>query len=98
MAATLLGGALAHGEVAQQGGLRVAFNARFAPRALPRARSAPVRFKLTGSVATANGAPPPQLRRISIAVNRYGSLFTRGLPVCAASQLEQTPTRLARVR
>jgi hypothetical protein len=95
IAATLLGGALAHGELTQRGGLRVAFDARFAPHALPRARSAPVRISVTGSVATADGGPPPQLRRVSIAVNRYGRFFTRGLPVCAASQLEQTPTRVA---
>ncbi len=94
----LAGAGIARGELAQQGDLRLAFNGRFVPQSLPRDRPAPVTVNLTGSVATADGQPPPQLRRISIAVNRHGSFFTRGLPVCSASQLEQTSTREALAR
>jgi hypothetical protein len=85
----------ARGELTQQGNIRLSFNARFAPKVLPRDKLAPVTVDLTGSVGTADGGPPPQLRRISIAVNRYGLFFTRGLPVCPASELEQTSTQVA---
>lgn len=94
-ALALAGTGIAHGELAQQGDLRLAFNGRFVPHALPRDRAAPVTVSLTGSVGTADGRPPPQLRRMSIAVNRYGRFFTRGLPVCPPSQLEQTSTQVA---
>lgn len=87
--------ATASGELVQRGGLRLAFNGRFAPHTLPRNRAAPVTVDLSGSIATADGKPPPQLRRISIAVNRHGRFFTRGLPTCAASELEQTSTKVA---
>jgi len=85
----------ARGELTQQGNIRLSFNGRFTPHALPRDRAAPVAVDLTGSVATADGQPPPRLRRISIAVNRYGRFFTRGLPICPASELEQTSTQVA---
>jgi len=91
----IAGAGFARGELAQSGNIRLSFDGRFAPRALPRDKAAPVTVDLTGSVATTNGQPPPQLRRISIAVNRYGRFFTRGLPVCPAGQLEQTSTRVA---
>jgi len=95
LALALAAAGIARGEVAQSGGLRLAFDGRFAPQSLPRDRSAPVTVNLEGSITTADGKPPPQLRRISIAVNRYGSFFTQGLPRCSPSQLEQTSTQVA---
>lgn len=95
LVAALLGAAAARGEQVQQGRLRVDFNAGFAPHALPRDRPAPVRISLDGSVATADGSRPPQLRRISIALNRYGRLTTRGLPTCARGDLESTSSATA---
>jgi hypothetical protein len=94
-ALALAAAGVAHGELSQQGNIRLSFDGRFTPHALPRDRAAPVTVDLTGSVTTADGQPPPQLRRISIAVNRHGRFFTRGLPTCSASQLEQTSTQLA---
>jgi hypothetical protein len=91
----LLGAAGAHGESVQRGDLRVDFDAGFTPHALPRARPAPVRVSLDGSIATADGSRPPQLRRISIALNRYGRLTTRGLPTCARAELESTSSATA---
>lgn len=93
-----LGAGVAHGELAQRGGLRISFDGGFAPQALPRDRTAPVTVHLNGSVATTDGSRPPQLRRISIAVNRYGRLFTRGLPTCRAGRLEATSTPIALAR
>jgi hypothetical protein len=93
--ATLLGAASARSELTQHGNLRLAFDARFVPHALPREVNVPVRVELSGSVRTVDGSRPPQLRRMSIAVNRYGKISTRGLPVCPASRLEATSSDAA---
>jgi hypothetical protein len=91
----LLGAALAAVQPVQSGNLRIGFDAGFAPHALPRDREAPVRVTLAGSVATTDGSRPPRLQRISIALNRYGKLTTRGLPVCAPGDLETTSSATA---
>ncbi len=93
--AILLGAAVAQGELRQVGNLRLAFDARFVPHALPRDRDAPVNVTLSGSVRTTDGSRPPQLRSISLAVNRYGRISTRGLPVCPLRELEATSTDAA---
>jgi hypothetical protein len=94
-AAALLAASGAAAETVQEGGLRIAFAGGFAPQALPRDRPAPVTVHLSGSIGTASGARPPQLRQVSFAVNRHGKLFTRGLPVCPAGALESTTTKAA---
>jgi hypothetical protein len=91
--ATLAGAARA--ELIQQGNLRVFFDGRLAPQALPRERPAPVTVSLDGSVATADGTLPPQLREMTIAVNRAGRVSVAGLPRCPAGVLQQTSTRAA---
>jgi hypothetical protein len=96
--AALLGSAVAAAEVVQEGNLRLTFNGHFSPQRLPRDHAAPVSVRLGGSVATTTGGRPPALRRITLAVNRYGRLSTRGLPVCEAGQLESTSTSEARSR
>lgn len=99
-AAALVGAAIAVGQPVQKGNLRIGFDATFSPHALPRDRPAPVHVTFSGSVATSDGSRPPQLRRISIALNRYGKLTTRGLPTCKPDTLESTSsaTALARCR
>ncbi len=94
-AAALLGAALAHAELVQQGNLRIGFDAAFAPHALPRERAVPVRVSLDGTVATADGSRPPELKHISIALNRYGRLTTRGLPVCSPGALQSVSPETA---
>jgi hypothetical protein len=91
----LTGVTIAHSEVAQKGNLRIAFDGRLFPRELPRDRLAPVAVRLEGSIRTADGSRPPQLRRISIAVHRQGRLYSRGLPTCPSAALEQTTSRAA---
>lgn len=93
--AGLFGGTLAHAELVQQGNLRLAFNGRFEPHALPRNQAAPVSVNLSGSIATVNGGRPPRLRRISIAINRHGEISTAGLPTCDPAELEATTTQTA---
>jgi hypothetical protein len=96
----LFGATVAHGELSGSNGLLVSFGGGFAPRSLPRDRDVPVTVDLNVSIKTADGARPPQLRRIMLAVNRYGRLTTKGLPTCHPRLLESTdpPTALARCR
>jgi hypothetical protein len=93
--AVLLTAVAASGEIVQRGTLRVSFDGKLSPRALPRDRPAPVSVLLDGSIGTADGSRPPQLRTISIAVNRNGRLFLEGLPVCPIQLLEQSSTEAA---
>lgn len=82
--------AVARGEIFGDDGLLVSFGGGFAPRTLPRDRDVPVTVNLTTAIKTIDGSRPPQLRRISFAVNRYGRMSTEGLPVCPPAQLEST--------
>jgi hypothetical protein len=93
LAAGLGGAVVARAELVQSGDVRLSLSGDFTPRALPRNRPAPVTLSLDGSILSVNGDRPPQVRRFSIAVNRYGSVFTRGLPSCHAGDLQQTSTR-----
>jgi hypothetical protein len=85
----------AQGEVYQRGNLRVSFDGRLRPHDLPRERLAPATVSLDGSVGTVDGSQPPQLREITVAMNRAGKLFSAGLPVCSPAQLQQTSTEAA---
>jgi len=91
----LLGAGIARGESVQVGKLRVSFDGRISPHSLPRNRDAPVKVTLRGAVRTTDGTRPPQLRRMTFAVNRHGRLFTKGLPTCDTGQLEATDSRIA---
>lgn len=100
IAATLLLACLPIGIAAarqfvQQGTLRIAVDASLAPQALPRERPAPVNVRLSGAVRTTDGSVPPQLREISIAMNRAGIVSVAGLPSCHAAELQQTSTAAA---
>lgn len=93
--AALLAGGIAHAELEQSGNLRLTVRGGFKPHALPRARLVPISATLETSITTVDGTRPPQLRRISFAINRYGRLSTRGLPTCDAGELESTTTEEA---
>lgn len=98
LTAVLFGAALARGEISGGNGLFVKFGGGFAPRALPRDRDVPVTVHLRTAIKTADGSSPPQLRRISFGVNRYGHITTVGLPVCRPAQLEATSSTVALAR
>jgi hypothetical protein len=91
-AAVLLGAGLARAELVQRGDVRLDFDGRFAPKVLPRHRDAPVSVLIGGSVSSVNGGRPPGLRLISIAINRYSKIYTRGLPRCDPGSLQSTST------
>jgi hypothetical protein len=90
--AVAVGAGAAQGERIKAGDLVVSLNGEIEPHALPRATAVPVRIHVEGDVQTLGGDQPPPLRRLTIAVNRQGRLFTRGLPVCSPEQLQGTST------
>ncbi len=83
-----LGIAIAHAAISQKGDLRVSFGGKIAPFSLPRSGSAPVAVSVSGKISTTDGASPPQLQTIKIAINRTGHLFTAGLPICRLAQIQ----------
>jgi hypothetical protein len=82
----------AQAEVVQRGHLRVAFTGKLTPHALPRSGAAPISVAVGGTISTADGSNPPQLRRISIAINTNGRLDPTGLPVCRVEQIQPATT------
>jgi hypothetical protein len=88
-------GVAAARQFVQKGTLRVAFEAKLLPHALPREHNAPATVHLAGAVRTTDGSTPPQLREISIAMNRAGIVSVAGLPSCRAPMLQQTSTEAA---
>jgi hypothetical protein len=95
LATALFGAAIARAELGGENGLFVSFGGGFTPHSLPRDRDVPVIVKLDTSIKTADGSRPPQLRRISLEMNRYGRISTIGLPACKPGLLESTDTQVA---
>ena len=79
-------------EIAERGPLRVSFTGKLTPQALPRVGGAPVGVEVGGRITTSDGAPPPQLRRVSIAINRYGRFNPGSLPVCRIEEIQPATT------
>lgn len=86
---------LASAEVTQDGNLRVSFTGGISPNALPRKGAAPVAVRFGGEIKSLDGQQPPQLRTISLAINRNGKFDFRGLPVCHYHQIHPASTREA---
>lgn len=92
-----LGAVTARAELAQEGNLLVDFDGGIAPRTLPRSTPAPVTVTVDTTIKTSDGAdPPPQLREISIGINRGGKLFDHGLPTCKVREIQPTTIAAAR--
>jgi hypothetical protein len=78
----------ASAELTQQGKLLVGFNGGLSPKTLPRDKPAPVAVKVEGDIKTTQGAPLPQLRTITVAINRAGRLYDKGLPACNVDAIQ----------
>lgn len=82
-------------EIVQKGGVRVAVSGRLSPTALPRRGSAPISVSIGGRISTADGSNPPQLRTLSIAINREGRFDFQGLPICAVNRIQPASSAAA---
>ena len=89
--------ASAAAEKQQSGNLIVGFDGGISPHALPRTEPAPVAVTVDSDFATTDGSdPPPQLRKISIAINRDGEIYDRGLPTCQVSRIQPSTIAAAK--
>jgi hypothetical protein len=75
-------------EFDQKGNLRVGVEGKMVPTSLPRSGTAPISVTVGGKITTTDGTLPPQLRTISIEINRHGRLDYRGLPTCRMSEIQ----------
>ena len=87
--------ALAQAALVQHGDLFITFNGELTPAALPRHGPVPIDIQVAATIRTPDNANPPALRQITIEINRYGRLDTRGLPRCSASRIQATSTAVA---
>lgn len=87
--------AFARAEVVQKGGIRVAFEGKLTPRALPRSGRAPVRVSVGAKISPLRASQPPRLKRIAIAINRAGKFSPGALPICTMRDIQPSTTRNA---
>ena len=90
-----IGAATADAEVSASGNLFITFNGGISPNALPRQRLAPIAVSMAGKVRVLRGAGPPELKNVTIALNRHGHLESRGLPTCRKRELEAVSSAAA---
>jgi hypothetical protein len=76
--------------------VRVKFNGKLTPSALPRHGAAPVGIAVDARISGTKGGTPPQLRRIAIEINRNGHFSSKGLPVCRERDIQPSTTAGAR--
>lgn len=87
----------ARGELVKDGNVIVSFDGGISPRKLPRSKPAPVAVSIDSSFRASDGQdPPPQLREISIGINREGKIFDRGLPTCQVRRIQPATIAAAR--
>jgi hypothetical protein len=89
--------AVAQAEVEQEGTVSVSFEGGISPKALPRTEMAPVTVRIDSGFKSTEGTdPPPQLRTISIGINRTGKIFDKGLPTCRVRKIQPATIRAAK--
>jgi hypothetical protein len=88
----------AQAESKQHGDLIVSFQGGISPHRLPRDEPAPVSVRVAGAVKTTKGLRLPQLRAITVAINRAGTLYDKGLPTCKISSIQPATEAVAKKR
>jgi len=83
-------------EVAQKRGVRVSLNGSLTPKRLPRRGTAPVSVSVAGRIGAVGDGGPPQLRTLTIEINRHGKLSSRGLRLCRLGRIDPSTTREAK--
>ena len=81
--------------VIQQGNLRITVLSQVQPYKLSRNGTDPIAVFVSGHVGTADKSMPPQLKKLTVKVNRHGLLQSRGLPVCQIPQIQPASTERA---
>lgn len=91
----LAAASLAQAAVIQEGGLRITVTSQIQPYKLPRDKPAPIAVFVAGHLAAPHGGIPPQLKRLTVEVNRNGLLQSKGLPTCRVAQIQPASTERA---
>ena len=94
-AITLLACASAPAVTIQSEGLRITALAQIQPYKLPRDKPAPIAVFVAGHLENSTGGVPPQLRRMTVKVNRHGLLQSKGLPTCPVQRIQPATTSRA---
>jgi hypothetical protein len=81
--------------VVQQDGLRITVLSQIQPYKLPRDKPAPIAVFVAGHLDSTKGGVPPQLRKLTVDVNRNGLLQSKGLPVCKIPEIQPGSTQRA---
>lgn len=88
---------VARAELTQEGNVLLAVDGGISPHSLPRNQLAPVAVWIDSTIKTVDGnETPPQLRQISIAINKEGRLFDRGLPTCRVTRIQPSTIAMAK--
>jgi hypothetical protein len=95
LVATLALASFADAEVVQKGSVRVRFEGELTPKALPRSDAAPVHVAVGAQITALAESEPPQLRRISIAINSAGHFAPGSVPTCTVRDIQPSTTRNA---
>jgi hypothetical protein len=95
VALAVLTAALAHAEVVRKGDLQVSFKGNIMPHALPRSKQVPVTVLVDSHISHLGEGEPPQLLRISMAINRNGRIDYEGLPKCHFKRIQPSNNREA---
>ncbi len=98
LAAVLLAlalGSLARAEVVQRGPVRVNFDGSLSPHTLPRHGSAPVHVSVAAKIGSTDSGDAPQLRTITLAINRFGRFDPGSLPTCSVRDIQPATTKSA---
>jgi hypothetical protein len=75
-------------EIVQKGNLRVSMSGKLSPHVLPRKGMAPVSVTVGGKISTTDETEPPQLRTMTVEINRHGRIESTGLPTCNGSAIK----------
>jgi hypothetical protein len=79
-------------EVTQKDGVRVVVDGELMPKRLPRRGRAPVAVTMSGHIAHSAASNPPQLRALTVEINREGRIATRGIPTCRMGRIDPSST------
>jgi hypothetical protein len=87
--------ALAQADTQVTGNLVTSVQANLSPKKLPREKGAPIAVSIDWKVATKDGTEPPNLKQLSIEINRNGILDSTGLPMCPYGEIQPASTQRA---
>jgi len=86
---------LAQASVIQEGNVRITVLSQILPYKLPRHGTAPIAVFVSGHLSEPHGGIPPQLKQMTVEVNKHGLLQSQGLPACPLKRIQPASTQRA---